>query len=266
VLLETGAARCWGMGASGQLGYGNAWNIGDNEMPSSAGNISVGGTVVQIAAGGAHTCALLDRGAVRCWGWGAWGQLGYGGMESIGDDELPSSAGDVPVGGTVAQIAAGELHTCALLATGSVRCWGYAEYGRLGYGNTRPIGDDELPSSAGNVPVGGTVVQIAAGDFHTCALLDTGAVRCWGRGEAGRLGRGDTEGIGDDEPPSDAGDVSVGGRVVQIAAGGDHTCALLASGSVRCWGLGTDGQLGYRDTENIGDDELPSSAGDVPYL
>lgn len=106
---------------------------------------------------------------------------------------------------------------------------------------------------------------IAAGDLHTCALLDSGAVRCWGSGENGRLGYGDTNYIGDNELPSTAGDVSVGGTVVQIAAGGLHTCALIDSGAVRCWGSGGRGALGYGNTNTIGDNELPSTAGDVPY-
>ena len=75
------------------------------------------------------------------------------------------------------EIAAGVNHTCALLSGGAVRCWGDGASGRLGYGNTNNIGDNETPASAGDVDVGGTVTEIAAGR-HTCALLSTGAVRC----------------------------------------------------------------------------------------
>jgi cysteine-rich repeat protein len=262
-LLDTGAVRCWGYGGDGRLGYGNTSHIGDNEAPASAGNVNVGGSVVQLAAGGSHTCALLDTGAVRCWGYGFYGQLGYGNTSTIGDDEAPASAGNVNVGGSVVQLAAGDSHTCALLDTGAVRCWGRGHYGRLGYGNTSHIGDNEAPASAGNVNVGGSVVQLTAGGSHTCALLDTGAVRCWGRGHYGRLGYGNTSHIGDNEAPASAGNVNVGGSVVQLAAGGSHTCALLDTGAVRCWGDGTSGQLGYGNTSTIGDNEVPASAGDI---
>ncbi|HEY6560109.1 MAG TPA: hypothetical protein VI072_22650 [Polyangiaceae bacterium] len=263
-LLVDGRVRCWGDASDGQLGYGNRNPVPPDEFPTSRGDVNVGGQVVQIDAAYRHTCALLSTGSVRCWGQGSQGQLGYGNTNSIGDDELPSSAGDVSVGGQVAQIAGGFFHTCALLSTGRVRCWGSGEFGQLGYGNTNFIGDDELPSSAGDVNVGGQVVQIAAGGFHTCALLSTGRVRCWGKGEHGQLGYGNTNFIGDDELPSSAGDVSVGGQVVQIAATrSTHTCALLSTGRVRCWGAGPDGQLGYGNTNWIGDNELPSSAGDV---
>src|SRR5690606_4522223 len=134
--------------------------IGDNEVPASAGDVNVGGTVVQISAGGVHTCALLDTGSVRCWGSGSLGQIGYGNTNPrIGDNEVPASAGDVNVGGNVEQIVAGGFHTCALLDAGNVRCWGQGELGQLGYGNTERVGNNETPSQAGDVNVGGTVVQ-----------------------------------------------------------------------------------------------------------
>ena len=198
-----------------------------------------------------------------CWGIAADGRLGYANGFDIGDNEAPASAGDVDVGGTVTQIALGEQHTCALLDTGAVRCWGDGANGRLGYGNTNDIGDNETPASAGDIDVGGTVTQIDAGAFHTCALLDTGSVRCWGAGGFGRLGYGNSTTIGDDETPATAGDVVVGGLVTQIATGGSHTCALLSGGDVRCWGRATDGALGYANGASIGDDETPASAGDV---
>jgi alpha-tubulin suppressor-like RCC1 family protein len=268
-LLETGAVRCWGSSWYGQLGYGGRWNIGDDETPATAGDVDVGGRVVQLAAGGGHTCALLETGTVRCWGVGLDGQLGYGNKRWIGDDEVPATAGDVNVGGVVAQLVAGTNHTCALLETGAVRCWGDSGAGQLGYGNTNDIGDDpgETPATAGDVDVGGLVVQLSAVGGHTCALLATGAVRCWGHGQYGKLGYGNMSNIGDEagETPATAGDVDVGLIAVQLAAGGTHTCALLATGAVRCWGHGWMGQLGYGNWSSIGDDEYPSSAGDVPY-
>ncbi len=258
-----GTVQCWGHGASGKLGYGNVRDIGDDETPASAGLVSVGAEVSQISAGGSHTCALLPTDAVKCWGEGANGALGYGNTENIGDDELPSSVGVVDVGAAVAELSAGGGHTCAGLADGNVRCWGIGINGQLGYAATETIGDDETPSSAGNVDVGGTVMQVAAGGSHTCALLATGRVRCWGLGFDGRLGYGNTDSIGDDETPASEGDVDVGGDVVEIAAGARHTCALLTTGDVRCWGAGDRGQLGYANTENIGDTEAPASAGNV---
>ncbi len=262
-LLANGKVRCWGSSYYGQLGYGNTDHIGDNEQPYEAGDVNVGGTVVSVVAGGNHTCTLLDNGKVRCWGRGEYGQLGYGNTDNIGDNEQPYEAGDVNVGGTVVSIAAGYDHTCVLLDNGKVRCWGRGEYGRLGYGNTDNIGDNEQPYEAGDVNVGGTVVFITAGGRHTCALLDTGRVRCWGSGVPGQLGYGNTDDIGDNEQPYEAGDVNIDGTVVSIEAGFSHTCALLGTGRVRCWGFGMFGQLGYGNTDHIGDNEQPYEAGDV---
>ncbi len=269
-VLESGGLRCWGAATLGRLGYGNSIQIGDDEVPATAGDVPVGGTVTQVALSDKHTCALLDTGTVRCWGDGNAGRLGYGNTDWIGDNELPKHVGDVDVGATVRRVDVGTptsgAHTCVLLDTGAVRCWGLGEDGRLGYGNIENIGDDEVPASAGDVDVGGTVVQVVAGGLHTCALLDTGAVRCWGEARDGRLGYADGFDIGNDEAPAVAGDVDIGGTAVQLAAGSAHTCALLDTGALRCWGAGANGRLGYGNVENIGDDETPASAGDVPVF
>jgi alpha-tubulin suppressor-like RCC1 family protein len=272
VLFETGRVRCWGHGLDGQLGYGNRDTIGDTEVPSSAGDVNVGGIVTALAAGGRHTCALLDTGRVRCWGNAGNGELGYGTTESIGDDESPGAVGNVDVGGGIAvtQIAAGGTHTCVLLATGKVRCWGNGNFGKLGYASTSNIGDDELPASAGDVEVdpGQEIMVLQAGGDHTCVLLESGQTRCWGYNRYGQLGLGDMRYIGDDEPPSSGGYAALGeGQIVaNLTTGLAHSCVLLDRGAVRCWGQGQYGALGYRDLENIGDDETPASAGDVPLF
>src|SRR6478752_645246 len=261
VLLESGAVRCWGGSGGGQLGHADEEDIGDDEIPFEASDVDVGGKATQIVAGASHVCALLEDGAVRCWGVAA--ELGYGNSDNIGDDETPASAGDVDIGGKAIQLAASERHTCALLVGGSVRCWGWGGYGDIGYGNTDNIGDDETPASAGDVDVGGTVTQIAAGSEMTCALLSTGAVRCWGIGGSGGLGYGNTTRIGDNETPASAGDLDIGAKVQALAVGGAHSCALLVDGNVRCWGAWNFGSLGYGNTDNVGDDETPAMAGDV---
>ena len=113
--------------------------------------VELGGVATRIAAGNHHACALMQDGGVRCWGDNYWGQLGYGHLEKIGDDESPASAGDVELGGTAAQICAGAYHSCALLTDGRLSCWGWNISGELGYGHTQDIGDDETPLSAGDV-------------------------------------------------------------------------------------------------------------------
>ncbi len=212
-LLESQEVVCWGYNSDGRLGYGFvSLGIGDDELPSSAGPVDVGGFVDAITAGDSHTCALFT-GFVRCWGSNGRGQLGYPSTSYIGDDDTPIAFGPVdiefPITTPTVQIVAGSQHTCALLADGRVRCWGANTVGQLGYGNTDDVGDDELPSEIGDVDVGGTVTRLAAGGDRTCALFDTGGVRCWGSGFGGLLGYGDTATIGDDEPPSAVGELDL---------------------------------------------------------
>jgi alpha-tubulin suppressor-like RCC1 family protein len=258
-LLSSRSVRCWGSNFLGQLGYGHTENIGDDEVPATGGPVSVGGSVLQLAAGNDHVCALLATNEVRCWGNNASGQLGYGHASIIGDNELPASAGSVNVGGPVAQIAAGGDHTCALLQSGEVVCWGLNDSGQLGYGHAENIGDDDLPFSAGVVSVGGRVARIVAGRRHTCVLLDTGSVKCWGTNAAGELGYGHTRTLGDDEVPVSVGTVSLGRPAEALSASGNHTCAILDDGALRCWGSGSSGELGYGNRDSVGDNELPSS-------
>lgn len=266
-LLVDGSVRCWGAAGSGRLGVpGVTTPIGDDEPASAAAAVDVGGPVAALTTGAEHTCARLVDGSVRCWGSNTSGQLGLGQPGDVGDDETPASVGPVLVGGVVQSLVAGWFHTCALLDGGSVRCWGRGNNGRLGYGNTTWIGLSNTPASAGDVNVGGVVVQLAAGNAHTCALMVGGTVRCWGWGAQGQLGYGNVQDVGDDETPASAGDVDVGAGVVQIAADGNYTCALIDDGQVRCWGNGGDGRLGYGDLETIGDDESPAEVGDVPLF
>jgi alpha-tubulin suppressor-like RCC1 family protein len=274
VLLDTGNVRCWGsnhepVSQDLNIYYGVGYSpgpVGDNEVPASRGDVSLGGAAVkQIAVGDKHICALLNVGRVRCWGYNSDGQLGYGNTEALGDNPGEMPPGNVSVGALVTQIAAGGAHTCALTSDGNVRCWGANHRGQLGYGHSRNIGDDELPSSAGDVNVGGPVAQLAAGGTHTCALLTNGTVRCWGWGDYGQLGYGNTNEIGNNETPASAGNVNVGGTVASISAGDRHSCAVLTSGGVRCWGYGDYGALGYGNTNEIGNNETPASAGNVPF-
>jgi alpha-tubulin suppressor-like RCC1 family protein len=265
-LLTTGNVRCWGSASSGQLGYGNTTAIGDNETPSTAGDVNVGGTVTQITAGTNHTCALLNTGNVRCWGLASSGQLGYGNTTVIGDTETPSSAGDINLGSTVTKIVAGGTHTCAIITGGNVKCWGAANNGQLGYGNTTAIGDNETPSTIGNVNIGSTVTELTTGSLHTCVLLSTNGAKCWGSGLNGRLGYGNTSNIGSANTPSAVGNISISGIPIYISAGGSHTCiitGIVSSYNIYCWGLATSGQLGLGNTNSIGDNEFPSNASRV---
>lgn len=259
-LVDGGRVRCWGGNSIGELGYGHTRDIGTLEPPASAGDVDVGGPVVQIKAGENHTCALLASGQVRCWGYNGWGQLGYPGIDMLGNDEIPSSVSPVDVGGPVRRIAAGGWNTCALLMSGEVRCWGALNTANGWY---LVIGDDETPAAGPIVNIGGEVASLDVGGSNVgrmCAVLTTGGVRCWGAGVLG-YESGETEIVPIDEV-ANRGDIDVGLPAQQVTAGARHTCAIV-NGGVRCWGSNDNGQLGYGHLRPIGDDEPPSSAGNV---
>jgi len=258
---DAGSVRCWGDNLVGQLGIGSTAYYGSDESPAAAPAVDLGPgrTAVALAAGSNFTCAVLDDGAVRCWGGNSSGQLGVGSTTTIGDDELPTAVPPVDLGGRAVSIAAGGFHACAVLVTGAVRCWGGNGTGELGYGSTANVGDAGPPAAHAPVDLGAgrTAREVEAGLGTTCALLDNGTIRCWGYGGGGALGLGNDESIGDDESPASVPPVQLGGRAIGLALGAYHSCALLADGSVRCWGPNGRGELGNGITADIGDAATP---------
>jgi len=222
-LLASGAVRCWGLRTAGQLGNGNTNAFSD--IPVAVRGIS---TATAVAAGGEHSCALLTGGAVQCWGDNSWGQLGDGSSTEY-------SSTPVPVTGisTATALALAGQHSCALLASGAVRCWGNNAYGQLGNGTTT---DSNTPVTVHGI---GSATVVAGGGEFSCALLASGAVQCWGSNYWGQLGNGSSTEYSSIPVP-----VTGISTAVAVIAGGYHACAALRSGSVKCWGLNLDGQLG----------------------
>jgi alpha-tubulin suppressor-like RCC1 family protein len=237
ILTNNGSVMCWGKNTDGRLGYANTNTIGDNEHPFTAGFINTGSMpFTQLAAGNYHTCALTINGSVMCWGRNDNGQCGYGHVNNIGDNELPSFAGYVrlPGGVTVVQVVAGAMHTCALASNGSVACWGYNSYGELGFGHMNIIGDNESPSGYVVLGVPVKLLSTVSGAHHTCGLTANGSTFCWGLNGDGQLGYGHTSNIGDNEYPSSAGFVNTGGiAFADLHVGAMHTCGLYTNGSVK---------------------------------
>lgn len=225
-LTVGGGVKCWGDNYSGQLG-----DRTNTRRPIPVDVIGLESGVVAIAAGGSHTCALLNSGGIQCWGYNGEGQLGDG---SVTDRNFPVDV--MGLGSAASAVVAGSTHTCAMTTGGGVKCWGNNNFGALGDGSTlrRLIPVEVLGLTSG-------VSAITAGDAHTCARMVNHSVKCWGFNGKGGLGNGvitdrivtspvDVDGLAD--------------NVLQISAGGAHTCALVGDGRAKCWGDDLDGQLG----------------------
>ena len=187
--------------------------------------------------------AQFREGDLKCWGLDDFEQLGDGvGQTNI--NSPPSTAIDFGSGRTAKAVSTGEQHACALLDNGDVKCWGYAEKGALGTGiqYTNWAKEASPPSTAINLGSGRTAVAVTAGDWHSCAILDNGEVKCWGSPQLGVLGTGST--TQSHATPSPAIDLGTGRTAVAISAGRQHTCAILDNGELKCWGSDNKGQLG----------------------
>ena len=261
-LTSVGGVECWGDNDWGQLGNGNngaVRNCNPYEVACSAVPVQVAGLtsgVTAISTGDFFACALTSAGGVKCWGSNYYGQLGVGttaGPETCGGATVAwCSATPVDVSGLtsgVSAISAGNNDTCALTVAGGVECWGMNGSGQLGIGT---IGGPEMcgdvnvingakACSTTPVEVSGLssgVIAIST-TFDTCALLNTGGVKCWGDNTTGQLGDGTTV---NRSTPVDVTGLASG--VAAISVGGQGACALTVAGGVKCWGDNSFGELG----------------------
>jgi alpha-tubulin suppressor-like RCC1 family protein len=229
-VADSGAVLCWGSNAEGQLGDGTQQ---DRLVPTPVNGLGV--TVVEVSAGWQNACALTVAGGVKCWGLNRAGQLGNGTTTS--PQLTPTDVTGLTSG--VQALSAGLFHTCALTDAGGVKCWGDNSNGELG--------DGTLVNRSSPVDVVGLtsgVVAIAAGGAITCAVSDTGALKCWGDNATGGIGDGTTV---DRMVPTDVVGLSTGVAAVSAESTfpfGSRTCAVTDTGAAKCWGTNNQGQLG----------------------
>ncbi|MEZ4449791.1 MAG: hypothetical protein R3B09_09935 [Nannocystaceae bacterium] len=274
-LTTAGRVKCWGdpntipESSAGQLGLGDEESYGNvfNQMGDNLPYVDLGKGVIAVAlaTGDRHTCALLDDGKVKCWGYNGYGQLGLGDSKSRG--KHPGEMGDslpyVDLGGDAVAISAGLDSSCALLADNTLKCWGDNFYGQLGLGDQASRGDQpgEMGASLPGVDVGGAVLAVSLAGSSACALLKENHVKCWGRNSTGALGLGDAANRGDQ--PGEMGaslpslDLGAGVAVTSLGS----SCAVFDDGSAKCWGRNNAGELGLGDTANRGDQ--PGEMGDA---
>lgn len=263
---KLGKVYCWGSGGNGQLGRFTGASIG--AAPGLVEDEALEATA--LSAGGASSCAI-DNGALKCWGYNAYGQLGNGGTSQSSEPRqvlnLTSDVTKVAVGensacavmagalycwggldetnpmrkmpvqvatldADVSEVAVGGGHRCAI-QSGGLKCWGPNYVGQLGV---------DVPNDTTTVPTQVTgleqgVSAVAAASSSSCAIHN-GALKCWGLNDAGQLGDGSQ--LNRDVPTQVSG---LDADVTAVSLGVSHACAIQA-GALKCWGDNARGQLG----------------------
>lgn len=259
--LAEGRACCWGWNSDGQLGNGTKT---DSRFAVEVSGIASAATV---AAGHFHSCAVLDDGTARCWGQNLSGQLGNGAIDgtsgtclySLGDFPTPVEVSDID---NATLIATDGQHTCVVADNGSAKCWGKNHCGQLGNANL----EDNSACPTDVMLIAPAIAVAARADF-SCAVLENGAVWCWGKNTERQLGNGKTAALGGTctvtstssttvqatpDPvevmfPPESG-IGTTTEAIAIATGGEHACAVVSmdgtEGTVWCWGKDFFGQLG----------------------
>ena len=256
-----GAVSCWGNNGYGQMGNGAT---GPNtKLPTANTTLTSG--VSAISTGYYHVCALKN-GTVYCWGGNGQSQV-----NNVGSAPITTPFAETLAAPAIA-VANGGEHTCALLQNGTIECWGLNTSGQAGNGTTTgTVSNPTLVVGVGDIGFLNNVQAIAAGGFHTCALLTSGKVVCWGANSDGALGNGGNTNTGIPAYVIYAGGTQLTGVQSIEAAGGvlgagvEFTCAVLTNGTEYCWGYNGQGQLGINNTTNYSNpQQVLNTAGTAP--
>ncbi len=266
-LTTEGQIGCTGSNQFGQLGDGTRADQTSDYVVVTTVAPNARLQWSSVATGGSHTCgfprfnpatAIDSLNTLRPWCWGANGSGQLGNRTFSIDSTIPQGidmTGLTQVWDTTSLVA-GVAHTCALTreatagAGGAAYCWGANGYGQLGAGSTAVRSSAPM---AVTLPTGVTgFTKLFAGEYHTCAIANTGAAYCWGRNTSGQLGDGTTTN-------ATAPVAVTGGLVFRTLGTGElHTCGVVGNataggtqagaGVVYCWGDNEYGQLGIGST------------------
>lgn len=240
-VTDAGTIMCWGDDWFGQLGDGKSGLGVNSTTPVQVKGLV--GAATAVAPGYSYTCAITGGGRVQCWG-------ADGG--TLGDPENHQETGylstvPVQVSGLtsgVKAITAGAYRACAITSGGGVVCWGSDNRGSLGDVEEHKDFESQVPVQVAGLTSG--VKAIDSGEWHTCAVVASGGVVCWGDNQEGQLGNGTT-----DLATTPVAVKGLASGVTAIAAGATSTCALTTAGRVKCWGAGvaeTSGVAGFESS------------------
>ncbi|QDK38986.1 hypothetical protein [Bdellovibrio sp. NC01] len=195
----------------------------DPSFDSSSMLIRYAGTqpvVSSIAAGGQHTCAVLNTGALKCWGANDFNQ-------STTTTEKITAVATAPIAANFSKVTAGQKHTCGITTGGVAYCWGSNESGQLGSTN---LSNTQVAVDSGTI----LYSSISAGPSATCGITTAGILRCWGL-------------ISSVVAPAV---LDSGTNYSSVSVGANHICGITTSNILKCMGTNDKGQLGNGSTVN----------------
>lgn len=236
VLLASGPLKCTGGNYYGQLGDGTTIDSSALVQVLGMDASDMSSTAVSVSVGGNHTCALMLNGAVKCWGMNGYYQMGDGTYFDRYEPIVVTGIDGLSRATTAVTLSSRSNHSCAAMADGTVKCWGYNDSGQLGDGSSANRTTPVLVQGIDGMSLASTAMSISTGGSQTCAVMGDGTVMCWGRNLGGQLGDGTTterhypavvSGIDGQSPSTTATSVSTDSQ---------GTCAVMADGSVKCWG------------------------------
>jgi len=284
-LFSNFSLKCWGAGGSGRLGYEDTLTRGDADSEMSdylpIVNVGIDSLISQVHVGAASSLILTDNGEIKNWGDASSGQLGYGDIFPKGSS--PSSMGEyLPFvdfglsGMEINKVTTLDYSTCVLFSDLiKIKCYGYNPYGQLGIENTDDQGDESnemgdylplvsLPSDISQVDA------LSSGHLHVAVISSQGKIYLWGRNDKAQLGLGQASNHIGDQPDEmgnylENSELGSGSTILQFHGGFGHSCVILDSYQMKCFGDNLWGQLGYGDVQRRGD--INSEMGDnLPVL
>ncbi len=235
-LKADGTLWAWGANDSGQLGDGTIVNKTEPVQVLVAAFSN--GSYVAIASGGEHALALQADGTLWAWGFNVNGELGLG----TADPNPHPTPVQVGLDSDWAVIGAGDTHSVAIKANGTLWAWGRNNVGQVGNGAVLPGADLLAPTQITGTGDDNTWAALATGELHTVALKRNGSIWGWGANVTGQLGDGSTTTRA--VPTLLTAPAAIAGNMIAVAAGGGHSLALKANGEIYGWGDNGVGQLG----------------------
>ncbi len=223
---------CTGANDFGLLGVGDL----DYRTAFTAVDAANDYSIVGAGSAGAYSysnCAITTAGVLKCWGYNTYGGVGDGTTTHRNSPVVVDS------GVSYSKVSNGYHGACGITVAGVLKCWGYNNYYQVGDGTTTSR------TSPVVVDAGTNYSQVVRGIYNTCAITTAGVLKCWGYNAFGTVGDGTTT---DATSPTV---IDSGTTYATLTNSLTYTtCAITTTGILKCWGQGTNGQIGNGASAN----------------